>query len=116
MEKFYVGAKVAVVREKRDWDDDDGKVIRRENYTGIVLGDYPTLCSGHGYGESQLHSYSLLILDADGKPKSTQAWFEAEEMTLLDNDLLAGQKLIEQYHRENVSGDEFDDNEDEEHD
>jgi hypothetical protein len=48
------------------------------------------------YGGNDIKSYSLIML-ADGKPVNSIAWYYEHQLTLLDDDIETGIKIIEQY-------------------
>jgi hypothetical protein len=52
----------------------------------------------YGGGEDGAKSYSLLILDEQGKADYTSAWYEEDQLTLLNSDVETGKKLIDQYY------------------
>jgi len=43
-------------------------------------------------------TYSLLLLDAEGKPTGPVAWYEEEQLSLLSEDIHTGLDIIEQYY------------------
>ena len=49
------------------------------------------------YGGSDVGSYSLIVLDDEGKPVNSISWYEENQLTLVDNDIEAGKRIIEAY-------------------
>lgn len=44
------------------------------------------------------NNYSVIQLDKNGQPINAIAWYPADVITLLSDDIEAGKKLIENYH------------------
>ena len=47
---------------------------------------------------SNIDSYSLVLLDPEtGEPYNSSAWYHEDQLTLLNDDVAAGEKIIEAY-------------------
>lgn len=58
-------------------------------------------CYGQKYGDDDIDSYSLVILDGEGIPSSSIAWYQEDQLTLIDDNIAHGIKLIEGYYKNN---------------
>lgn len=80
-ERFYVGSKVRVWKEKGGWDDEPVKVM--ETFVGILF--------EQGRGKQ---SFGIMVLNADGTYSHLQWWIDGAECTLINNDLIANQDFV----------------------
>lgn len=51
------------------------------------------------YWGTNVRDYALVLLDGDGNPCNSVAWFDEDQLTLLDDDTESGIAIIETYHR-----------------
>lgn len=49
------------------------------------------------YGGSDIDSYSLIVLNNKGKPINSIAWYEEDQLTLVDSDTTKGKEIIEKW-------------------
>jgi len=47
--------------------------------------------------EGEEHEYSLILLNSEGRPVGSSAWYEENQLTLLDGTKEEGLLLIEEY-------------------
>lgn len=89
-QKFASGSKVQVT------DKMPRHMFHFESgFQGIVEYTY-----GQKYGGvDDVKSYSLIVLDSDGKPVNSIAWYEENQLTLLDDDLESGKSIINEYRK-----------------
>lgn len=92
MDLLFVGTRVRVIRCSRSMS-----YLAPVGTEAIVFGNYPIVCGGHSYGDSQLHSYSLGIIK-DGKIVNSVSWFDRAELEVVSMDLVPGQLMMQAYH------------------
>lgn len=49
------------------------------------------------FGGSDIDSYNLIMLDDDGTPINSLAWYREDQLTLISDDIKAGLEIIELY-------------------
>ncbi len=86
-QKFKRGAFVKVTDEMPPWMSHFEK-----GFLGIVEYTYAQKYRCGNYNE-----YCLTQLDDAGKPINSLAWYDENQLTLVDDDLKAGVRIIEQY-------------------
>jgi len=89
MQKFWRGVRVKIADKLHD-----SMSHFPSGMEAIVEGSYSDLCHGHnGYGDKQ---YSLVLL-REGKPYNTSAWYDESQLTLINPDRDAGERIIQQW-------------------
>jgi len=86
-QKFKRGAKIRVCKEmppNMSHFDSDFEAIVEYTYN-------------QKYGGGDIDSYSLIMLDENGDPINSIAWYEENQLTLIDNDIKTGLKIISNY-------------------
>ena len=49
------------------------------------------------YRGDNIKSYSLLLLEENGEPRDTSAWYDESQLTLIDDDTAKGLAILEKY-------------------
>lgn len=49
------------------------------------------------YGGNNIDSYSVIVLNDSGQPINSIAWYHENQLSLLDDDIEVGKKIIEKY-------------------
>ena len=89
-QKFLRGHRVHIEKITKPW-----KKHFPCDVDAIVNGTYATL---HGYhNDRAFDDYQLVLLDDSGKPFNQVSWYEVEDLTLVSEDRIAGEELIEKY-------------------
>ena len=61
-------------------------------FEGIVEYTY-----GQKYGGDDINSYSLIVLNKEGQPINSIAWYYVSQLTLIDSNIQKGLEIINSY-------------------
>lgn len=86
-QKFKRGSRIKVDDKMPSWMShfDCG-------FEGIVEYTY-----AQKFGGNNIDSYSLIVLDKNNNPINTGAWYHEDQLTLIDDDIEPGLKIIGSY-------------------
>jgi len=92
-QKFKRGSRVHVCKDMPSYMNHF-----ESNFDAIVEYTY-----AQKYGGKDIDSYALIVLNDAGTPVNSVAWYEENQLSLLNDDTKAGLDIIEQYNlgREN---------------
>lgn len=91
--KFFPGMRVAAYEERRVGPKKKKTLVGPS--IGIVIGNYAMLCND--YDKENLEKYSLLMLRGNGEPYNVISWWEGKHMAVVNDDVMAGLKIIADY-------------------
>jgi hypothetical protein len=63
-----------------------------KGFIGIVDHTY-----SQAYGGNDIKSYCIVQLNKDGQPINKIAWYQEDQLTLISDDLKAGEEILESY-------------------